>query len=201
MTLLAEKIKTSYQTKKLWIVVVLFLLILAIASYQTYQYYLLKKELAKIQPAASSWQTLEDKEHKFSLNFPGQPEKLEETIKIEQTDVNSLSYRTLLDNGTIYSLRFVSYPEKVDLSDFDKNAKRLLKALTNTQKNTQISTVKKQIIENNPVLDIILTNQNEGIFNYRFVLKGRDFYILSTAATEGKTAESEKFFGSLSFVI
>lgn len=200
MTSLTEKIRNFYQSKKLGILFALILVALGIGSYQIYQYYLFKKELTKIQPAASAWQSLENKERQFSLSFPGQPEKSEGTTSIEQVEVKTLSYRSLLDNGTVYSLYLVSYPDKVDLSDFDKNAKRLLKALFNTQTNTQITTVKKQIIENNPTLDINFTNLDGNIFNYRFILVNRDFYVLSTSSIKGTTAENEKLFDSLKII-
>lgn len=200
MVRLREKIKNFYQTNQPGILLVLVLIVLGIASYQIYQYKLLKKESAKIQSAASSWQILEDKEQKFSLSFPGQPEKSEGTTSIEQIEVETLSYRSLLDNGTVYSLYFLSYPESVDLSDFDKNAKRMLKAMFNTQEKTQIVTIQKQITEDNPVLDVILSDQNGNSLNYHFILVGRNFYILSTAAAQGKTAESEKFFSSFKLI-
>ena len=89
---------------------------LAAAPFQTYS----------IQEEASSWKPFTSTKSGFNIDFPAQPESIEQSIDIPQTDL-SITYNTYLsepNDSAVYVVSVWDYPSQIDMSDPVSKLKR-----------------------------------------------------------------------------
>ncbi len=156
------------------------------------------EQIYPVQAATAPWRVLDLAPGTISLEFPGSPEHFTELITIDDTEVMSHVARTILADGTSYSVRTITYPESVDLADFTVNVARVIKALLADSPEMELESAEQRTSNRPaPTIDVRLRDQTGSQQFYRFVLVTRTLVLLGAAGPAGTNPAADRLFQSL----
>lgn len=153
----------------------------------------------RVQPSNAQWTAFRPNGSDFSVSFPGQPEQSSQLEVFDGQAVPSSIVWSVLRDGRSYSLRTITYPATVDLSQPNLNLARTIKALLADTPGLELATVTKTSQADQLTADLAIREPAGEQRDYRFVLRNRTLVVMVAAGPAGTQPDSSRFFNALQF--
>jgi hypothetical protein len=184
-------IKNSFLTN----FVVMGALITGPLSAVSFQTYTVKEE-------TSTWKPFTSTKSGFNIDLPTQPEQIEQTIDIPQTDL-SITYNTYLSEpseSVVYVVSVWDYPKEIDMSDPVQNLQDGFAGMLSALPNSQVEFMEMEKTQGFDSLEFMVAS-DDIFFRGKLILVHHTLFQVFTVYRDGEEMDQnyDRFMQSLKF--